>query len=358
MGRKKQYVTMSDIAKDLGVSVNTVSRALRGKDDISEGMRKRIEERAKEMGFIRNTFASSLRTNQTNILGVILEDSSNPFFSEVFKGIEEAAQKQNYQLILMNSKEDYKTEKAAIDILLSRRVDGLIISPVEKNYEDLKKLEESNFPMLIIGRYIKELQKSDQIYSDDYKGGYLAAKHFTQGGKTNPLALMINTTNSTSQYRLKGFEDGLKKEGLELNKAHKKFLLEKAAGTDYFISDSDISLQYAFNTVETMIKSQKKFDAIFCFNDMMALGVLKALKKHHIKCPEDVSVIGFDDIFFASLSTPSLTTLRIKKHTLGVKAFQMIMDRITKKRTTQRLEKLDVELINRESTSLGVAPKS
>ncbi len=349
MGRKKQYVTMSDIAKDLGVSVNTVSRALRGKDDISEGMRNRIEERAKEMGFIRNTFASSLRTNQTHIIGVILEDSSNPFFSEVFKGIEEAAQRENYQLILMNSKEDYQTEKSAIDILLSRRVDGLIISPVEKNYDDLRRLEETGFPMLIIGRYIKELQKCDQIYSDDYTGGYLAAKHLVQQGKTNPLALMINTTNSTSQYRLKGFEDGLKERGLQLNQQHTKFLLEKAEERDYFISDSDISLQYAFDTITAMIKEKKKFDGIFCFNDMMALGALKALKTNQIICPEDVSVIGFDDIFFSSLSTPSLTTLRIKKHTLGLKAFQMIMDRITKKRKTQRLEKLDVELINRES---------
>ena len=350
MSRKKKYVTMSDIARELGVSVNTVSRGLRGKDDISEAMREKIEQTANEMGFIRNTFASSLRTNKTNIVGVILEDSSNPFFSEVFKGIEDAARKEDYQLILMNSKEDYPTEKKAIDILLSRRVDGLIISPVERNYDDLRKLEDSGFPMLIIGRHIRELQKCDQIYNDDYRGGYLAARHFIETGKTNPAALMINKTNSTSQYRLQGFEAGLKDSSIAINQSLRKFLLDSAKENDYFISDSDISLQYAFNTINTMVESGKHFDSVFCFNDMMALGVLKALKQNDIRCPEEVSVIGFDDIFFSALSTPSLTTLRIQKHKLGIGAFRILMNRINKKRKEQKMERLDVELVKREST--------
>jgi len=215
----------------------------------------------------------------------------------------------------MNSKEDYPTEKKAIDILLSRRVDGLIISPVERNYDDLRKLEDSGFPMLIIGRHIRELQKCDQIYNDDYRGGYLAARHFIETGKTNPAALMINKTNSTSQYRLQGFEAGLKDSGIAINKSLRKFLLDSAKENDYFISDSDISLQYAFNTINTMVESGKHFDSVFCFNDMMALGVLKALKQNDIRCPEEVSVIGFDDIFFSALSTPSLTTLRIETQT-------------------------------------------
>ncbi len=347
---QKKFVTMSDIARELGVSVNTVSRAIRGKDDISEITTRKIEEKVNELGFIRNFSASSLRTNKSHIVGVILEDSSNPFFSEVFKGIEEAADKEDYQLILMNTGEDYKKEKRAIDTLISRRVDGLIISPVEGNYDDLIKLENSGFPLLIIGRNIEELKKCCQIYNDDFKGGYMAAKHFMQAGKKKCAVLMTDEKNSTSCSRLEGFETALRESGLGVEKDLKRFIFEDKNRNDYFISGTDMSLQCSCRTMNEMLDEGPSFDSVFCFNDMVAFGVLKSLSERGIKCPKEIGVIGFDDVFFSSLSTPSLTTIRIKKHELGFKAFNILKKIMNGKERKTIHEKLDVSLIVRNST--------
>jgi LacI family transcriptional regulator len=347
---QKKFVTMSDIARELGVSINTVSRALRGKDDISGVTTRKIEEKATELGFIRNFSASSLRTNKSHIVGVILEDSSNPFFSEVFKGIEEAAEKEDYQLILMNTGEDYKKEKSAIDTLISRRVDGLIISPVEGNYDDLKNLEKGNFPLLIVGRNIEELKRCSQIYNDDFKGGYLAAKHFMQTGKKRCAVMMTDEKDSTSSSRLEGFKTALRESGLAVEKDLKRFIFENKNKNDYFISDTDMSLQNAYRTMNEMLDEGLNFDSVFCFNDMVAFGVLKSLSKRGIKCPEEMGVIGFDDVFFSSLSTPSLTTIRIKKHELGFRAFNILKEIMSGKGRKTVHEKLDVNLIIRNST--------
>ena len=147
---KKKYVTIRDIAEKAGVSINTVSRALNNKPDISEETRKKILKIAKELGYVKNATASSLRSKHTNIVGVIIADSANPFYAEVLKGIEVASRKYGYQIILMNTERIYENEEKAIDVLLQRRVDGLLITPVQDRTEDISKLVERNVHFVIV----------------------------------------------------------------------------------------------------------------------------------------------------------------------------------------------------------------
>ena len=144
---KKKYVTIRDIARVAGVSINTVSRALNNKPDVSEKTKKKILRIAKELGYVKNFTASSLRQKRTRTVGVVIADSSNPFYAEVLKGIESAARKYEYQIILMNTERIYKYEEEAVRILLERRVDGLLISPVQDKNDDIKSVSYTHLTL-------------------------------------------------------------------------------------------------------------------------------------------------------------------------------------------------------------------
>jgi LacI family transcriptional regulator len=182
MVMKKKYVTIRDIAKRAGVSINTVSRALNNKPDISEETKRKILKIARELGYVKNATASSLRSKQTNIVGVIIADSANPFYAEVLKGIEAASRKYGYQIMLMNTERVYENEEKAIEVLLQRRVDGLLITPVQDRSDDIKALIERKVPFVIVGRHFEELEV-DEIHSDEVKGGYLATRHLIERGR-------------------------------------------------------------------------------------------------------------------------------------------------------------------------------
>ncbi|MDK2952367.1 MAG: LacI family transcriptional regulator, partial [Kosmotogales bacterium] len=197
---------------------------------------------------------------------------------------------------------------------------------------------------------IEELKRCSQIYNDDFKGGYLAAKHLIQTRKKRCAVLMTDEKNSTSRSRLEGFETALRESGLHIEKDLRRFIFEDKNKNDYFISDTDMGLQYAYRTMNEMLNEGLSFDSVFCFNDMVAFGVLKSLSERGIKCPEEMGVIGFDDVFFSSLSTPPLTTIRIKKHELGLRAFNILKKIMNEKERKTVHEKLDVNLIVRNST--------
>jgi len=204
----KKYVTIEDIAKIAGVSVNTVSRALNNKPDIKEETKKKILKIAKELGYVKNVAASSLRQKVSKTIGVVLEDSSNPFYAEVLKGIEFASRKYGYQLMLMNTERVYENEEKAILTFLQRRVDGFIIAPVQTNDKDIRKLADMNFPVVILGRHFEGINV-DEIHSDEVKGGYLATKHLIERGKRHILMINSYLFRSAAKMRLEGYKKAL-----------------------------------------------------------------------------------------------------------------------------------------------------
>lgn len=332
----RKYVTMRDIAERAGVSVNTVSRVLNNKPDISKETREKILKIAKELGYIKNVTASALRNRQTRIVGVILEDITNLFFAEVMKGIEAAARRHDYQLLLMNTGTDSKKQREAIQTLLERRVEGILITPTEDGLSDLEKLASINVPFVIVGRHIERLQL-DEIHSDEVKGGYLATKHLLSRGRKNILLINSVPENSAARMRQEGYRMALREA---------KVLLPE----DYIIVASEPNMEAGYRAVYRAIEKKLVFDAIFCYNDMFAFGAMRALEELKKKIPQDVAVIGYDDVAFASYYRPTLTTVRINKFAMGFEAFKMLLQRITGRRRRPKRVVMDVELIVREST--------
>ncbi|SHH28684.1 LacI family DNA-binding transcriptional regulator [Thermosipho atlanticus] len=331
----KKYVTIRDIAKAAGVSINTVSRALNDKPDISEKTKKKILEVAEELGYVRDFAALYMRKKATNIIGVILEDSANMFFAEVLKGIETAARKYGYHIILMNTEREYEAEEQAIKLLLERRVDGLIIAPVQTREEDFKLLLDKDIPFVVLGRHISNFVV-DEIHSDEISGAFLATEHLIKTGKKNLVMIDNFLYTSAAKMRLEGYKKALMDYNIKFD--------EKMV---YFSSPQ---IESGYKVTKEILKNGIKFDGIFCYNDLIAIGAMKALKEEKIKIPEEVAVVGYDDIAFSNFVCPSLTTIRIKKYEMGFKAFKMLYQRLTKRRKKPKRVILDVELIKREST--------
>ncbi|MGC8821115.1 MAG: LacI family DNA-binding transcriptional regulator [Fervidobacterium sp.] len=334
MERTKSFVTIKDIARAAGVSIITVSRALSNKGYVAQKTKENIIRIAQELGYTRNCAASSLRTKHSGIIGVIVADNSNPFYAELVKGIEIEARKNGYSIILINTDRNYENEVRAIKTLLQRRVDGLIITAIQSQTEDIRELVENHIPNVIVGSKLDGIT-TNYVYSDDENGGYIAMKYLLETGHKNILFLNGMEYKFAAKMREKGAKKALK----EHNKDAKIRVIRSYEGFDN-----------AYEIFEKYISKTKNFDAVICYNDIYALAVLKVLKEKSIKVPEDVSLLGFDDIQFASIVTPSLTTVRVDKLKLGAEAFNSLIKTIKEKIVTELV--VPVELIKRESVAV------
>lgn len=332
----KKFVTIRDIAKEAGVSINTVSRALNDKPDINVETKRKILEIAKKMGYIKDATAISLRYGLTKVIGVILEDSSNPFFSEVLKGIELGAKEQGFTVVFMNTEKDYTLEEEAIKTMIGRRVDGIIISPTQEKSDDIKFLIEKEIPFVVLGVHFEDIDVPE-IYTDDVKGSYLAVKHLIESGRKRILFLNGFLYKSVAKMRLEGYKKALEEFGLKYD--------------DNLVFELEEGYENAYSLMKEIIEKGVKFDSVFCFNDVFAIGVIGALKEAGINVPKDVAVVGYDDISFSKFLTPSLTTVRIDKISEGKEAFDMLYQLLRKKIKKNIKKVLDVELVVRESST-------
>jgi len=331
----KRFITMKDVAKASGVSLNTVSRAFNDKADINEETKKKVLSVAEELGYVKNASASLLRKKHTKIFGVIVSDNTNPFSAELVKAIERRAHEVGYQMILMNTDRVYENEKNAIQTILERRVDGLIITPVQSDNSDIKTLLKRNFPVVVLGRYFKDIQV-DTVHNDEVKGGYLATKHLIEKGCKNILFLNHYLYKSVSQMRYEGFKKALKEHDIAFN--------------DEMMVEIDMDIYQAYETVKMLLKKKKRIDGLFCFNDLMAMGALNAVHEEGVNIPDEIKIVGFDNIVFSGIVSPSLTTVNIDKKELGEKGFEVLLERINEQRSQPVRVILDVDLVERKST--------
>ena len=329
------YITIRQIAKAAGVSLSTTSRALNGKMDVSEETRKKVLETAKRLGYLPNRSAVSLKKQKTYTIGVVVEDNSNPFWSEVLKGIENSAREQGYHVIFTNTNRNYQNEVENIKLLLERRVDGFLIVPNQEKYEDLLELKERGIPMVVMGRHVENLG-IPMVYNNDIKGGYIATAHLVSRGCRKIAFIGAQPYNTASIERCKGYKKALREAGIEIDES----LLKISRNP---MRNGAMEVENAYRHMKELLNESPNFDGIFAYNDLMAFGALKALKEEKISIPSQVKLIGYDDIFYASIVTPSLTTMKTKKQELGEIAFYLLFnpkDKIV----------LDSKLLVREST--------
>lgn len=328
-------VTIKDIAKSLGISYSSVSRALNNKPGVSDKVRKRVIEQAKEMGYKPNDVARGLVKRSTNTIGLIIPDICNSFFGEVAEGVIEAANGKGYSIFVCITNYDIEIEKKYLQTLQEKRVDGIILKPSRDDRErNFKK--EINTPFTIL-----EGWPADTDYSfvevDNKKGGYIGTKYLLERGYKNiAFAGGLRSSYSNTQ-RIKGYVSALKETGNTVD--------------DDLILFSEFSVKGGQQLAEKLLTSGKKVDAIFAGNDLIALGVLNYAATNGYDIPNELGVIGFDDILYAELTQMQLTTIAQPKRALGKHTLEILLEEI--KDEKERIKKtitLEPKLIIRNTT--------
>jgi LacI family transcriptional regulator len=331
--------TIKDIAKAAKVSPTAVSMALNERPRISPETRKRILQIAKELNYQPNFVARSLVMKRSHTLGVIITTILNPFYPELAKGIEDKALELGYNIILCSTNYDLKLEKYYIDMLRSKGVDGIIFSSVEVNDPNMKPLIEERFPFVLVNRRIHHRiwgRKVDYIVLDNVSGGYMAMEHLYKLGHRR-IGIIIGGLNiSTAIERTEGARRLLDEYGLPFD-------------SDLVI-ECHFSKELAYQAAKRFLAMKNPPTAIFAENDYMALGCREAILDSGLRIPEDMALVGFDDIGPASLRGVEITTVSQKKYEMGSLAAKTLINRIANEKPATVCQTiLEPELIIRNS---------
>ncbi|QGH36654.1 substrate-binding domain-containing protein [Gracilibacillus salitolerans] len=319
-------VTIYDIAKKANVSPMTVSRVINNSGNIRMATREKVEKAIKELGYVPNSAARSLTSNQTKTLGLILTDISNPFFSKIARGAEDAAVEMDYRVLMSNTDEDSDKEINYIDMMLSARVDGVLIAPTsDKTLDQIKRLRDHNIPVVLIDRTIEGFV-GDYVLGDSYEGSRKLVEHLIGYGHRN-IALINGPSNvSTARERQRGYLETLKLNDLPV---HEKY-----------ISEIDFKSVQAGNTksiVEQLMQlpEEKRPTAIFAANNFIAISVMKALKELGLHVPKDISVVCFDEVEPVVYFDPFFTVAAQPAAELGKIGIQFLIERVEQKNVEQ-----------------------
>lgn len=327
---KNKTVTLSDIAKATGFSVNTVSHALNDKPDISESTKKLIKKTAQKMGYIANSSAVFLRSGRSKNIAIIVADITNPHFAVVIKEIEGLLRENGYTAYIMNTDEDPETERQAIISAKSKNTDGIIISPTQNSYENISFLESLDIPFVLLGRRFKG-KDNNYVICNDENSGYLAGKYLLEKGHRNVLFLNAPLCISSAEERLSGTKRAFSEKGLEFKNS-----FELAPSDNY-------------NQMKKILSTQKDYTAIICFSDLFAMQAITLLNDMGIKVPEDVSVIGFDDILSRFKLPLELTSLSSKKSTMAKEAVNILIENLEDSSSGTVKKILETKIIERNT---------
>lgn len=329
MPRKKK-VTISDLAKRANVSIASVSRVINNDTSVRPEIRSAVEKAVEELSYKPKTRSSK---NRTNRIGLLIPDITNPYFPLLIKGITNIAWVQGVTTVLGNSDLNTEIETAYLRKLIETGIDGLIYIPFSEHLcPDLQKLLDQNFPIVFLDREIN-LNHICSVTSDNEEGAYQATTYLLNLGHRDIACISGLSYLSTSVTRLAGYCKGMAEYGVE---PRSELLLH-----------GDTSLESGYRETMKLIQSEERFTAIFATDDMMALGAWKALEEKGYAIPDDISIVGYDDIPFASYI--SLTTIAQPAYEIGRNALLLLMDLITKRRWPPQKILLRDSLIIRKS---------
>jgi LacI family transcriptional regulator len=337
---EKILTTIKDIARVAGVSVTTVSRALNGYSDVNEETRKKIMEVAKQLNYSPNTLARGLVMKKSKTIGLLVsgmnrESAKDNFTFQVLCGVNECASVREYDLILFNTDSSRQREKTYTQLCRERKVDGVIIQGIKLDDPYLKEVMESDIPCVLVDIPV-ETNTVGYVSTDNVLGAKKAVEHLIELGHRN--IAMVNGYDQAfvSKQRLKGYEKALKEHGIKVQKN--------------WVVDGGFEEEKAKETVLSLLSSSPEITAIFCASDLMALGALKACKQLGISVPNDLSIVGYDDILLASYVTPPLTTISQNIFEMGFEAADLLIDMLEGK-AKQHHRILETKLVRRESSA-------
>lgn len=311
---KNRAITIKDIAQELSIAPSTVSRALKDHKNISEETKRKVKDLAEKWNYQPNIMATGLKSNRSNVIGVVIPEIIHYFFSTVLSGIEDTAHNAGYRVIFTQSSENYEREVQNVKTLLANRIDGLLISISKRtnDFAHIKAVKDAGVPIVLFDRITKEIE-ADYVVVNDFFAAKNAVKHLIKTGCKNIAFFGALSSLLITQYRKNGYKDALREHKIKIN--------------EDLIFEAD-SYEDAYSTVFRILSNDKPLDAVFAVNDSTAIGALTALKEFGKRVPEDVSIIGFTDSMISRVCEPSLTTIAQDGYKIGQEATKALLARI------------------------------
>ncbi len=328
-----------DVARESKVSVFTVSAVVNNKSHVGKKLRDRVEEAIRKLNYRPNLIARSLAKQRTHTIGMIVPDIANPFFPIVVRGAEDAAQRHGYNLLLCNSDDALDKEESEIELLLSKRVDGILLTKAAGDFRPALRqmIKDVNIPFVLVMRTYPKLTK-DAIISDDYQGAYDAVCHLARAGRRRIGLISGPLKVSNAIARWEGFHDALQAQGLPFE--------------EKLVIEGDYRIESGFRAGHALFSHQP--DGIYVANHLMTVGLLQAAEGMGLSCPEDFGLVSFDDYPWLGVFRPKLTTVELPKHQLGSEAAELLIERIAGSKKKAVVRKLQPELRIRESCGLAL----
>ncbi len=326
--------TIEDVAQAAGVSRQTVSRAMNDKNEISQETKERVMRAVEELGYRPNRMAQSMVTQRTHAIGMVLADITNPFFPEVTRGVQDVAQASGYNVFVCNTDDREDLELQELRSLAAQGVDGIIVFSHNANEETMRAFANTYQPIVFFNWEFEHPNVSTMLV-DNFLGAQLAVNHFVAKQHTNIGMLTNNSPTYQTSRRLLGFKNAVHHHALPF--AEDRIVPESA------------NLDGGYRAAHQLLDRYPDINAIFTYNDLMAIGALRACNERGRRVPGDVALIGFDDIQFARMTTPSLSTIRVDKYAIGQRAMNRMMEMINNPGETYAPIHIDPELVIRET---------
>ena len=335
-------ITLKEIAVRLGISITTVSKALKDYADVSPKTKKAVLELAEELHYSPNNFALYLKTQESKTIGLIIPEVVHHFFSNVINGIIDQAEKKGYLVFILQSNESIEMEKRQVDLLINKRVDGILISLSNEsnNDEHIKEILKKEIPLVQFDK-ISKLIPSSKVIIDDQKAASFAVQHLIDQNckKIAHIRGPLNPQNSVDRFL--GYKKTLEKNNFVFDS--KLVYTCKGSGFDE-----------GFNFAKQLFEEHPDVDGIFCVTDMVAIGAISYFNEININIPEQIKIVGFSNWFMGQVVKPKLTTIDQPGYTMGVESFNVLLEEIEAKKTNKKFKpktiELKTELIYREST--------
>ncbi len=304
--------TVKDIAKQAGVSTATVSRAFANPQQVSEATRNKVKQAADKLGYAPNAIARSLRTQQAKTIVVILPDISNPFFSDIIKGIEKIAHREGYKVLIGDADQDIDRAKKYLDLVHSKQADGVLLLTADLPLSVLiDDNQQAKLPFVMVCEYYADTD-IPRVHIDNEASARSVIELLVEKGHKKIACITGQASNAITVARMKGMRDYMQETALELSQN--------------FICEGDYTLQSGYDLARQLLCLEERPSAIFCHNDEMAIGVLRCAREMDIIVPEMLSVVGFDNIPFSEYCTPQLTTVHQPRQLIGETAMLRLLD--------------------------------
>lgn len=341
-------VTLKKIAESLGMSTATVSKALKDYPDISPETKRRVKELAEALDYKPNSFAQSLRTQQSKIIGIIIPEIVHHFFANIIKGVIDLAAEKGYLVIVLQSDESYENEKELIQLLVEKNVDGILLSLADTTlqFDHLKQTINGGTRVVLYDKISKVINCS-KVIINDRKAAYNATQFLIDSGCKKIAHVCGPLRPQTTIDRYLGYKNALEKNGLTFDSSL-VFTVER------------LSYEEGYAAAAKIITSHPDVDGVFAFTDLVATGVLTGLKELGVSVPDQISIIGFSNWFLTKITSPKLTTVNQPGYDMGREAFQLLYDEIELSKQNKEIEhkivEIPTEIVVRDSVKKKPVP--